>query len=64
MFVLQSAKAMAEVHELLDVPSQLISSQGGQSNSGLTEDRRLGAYLMTSSFVFFGKAEMQQLTVF
>jgi hypothetical protein len=55
---------MAEVHELLDVPSQLISSQGGQSNSGLTEDRRLGAYLMTSSFVFFGKAEMQQLTVF
>ncbi len=63
VFVPQSAEAMAEVHELLDVPSQLISSQGGQSNSGLTEDSRLGAHLMTSSFVFFGKAEMQQFTM-
>jgi hypothetical protein len=27
VFVPRSAKAMAEVHELLDVPSQLISSK-------------------------------------
>ncbi len=64
VFLQQSAKAMAEVHELLDVPSQLISSQGGQSNSGLTEDSQLGAHLMTNSFVFSGKAEMQQFTMF
>jgi DNA-directed RNA polymerase beta' subunit len=52
VFVPQSTEAMAKVHELLDVPSQLISSQGGQSNSGLTEDSWFGANLMTSSFVF------------
>lgn len=63
IFVPQSTEVLAEVCELMNVPSQLINPQGGQSNSILTEDSRLGAYLLTSSCVFLHKTEMSQLTM-
>ncbi|XP_024400544.1 DNA-directed RNA polymerase IV subunit 1 isoform X2 [Physcomitrium patens] len=62
LFVPQTSEAHAEAHELLKVSNQLINPQGGQSNSALTEDSRLGAYLMTSSCIFLNKMEVSQLS--
>lgn len=63
IFVPQSPEVLAEAHELLNIPNQIINPQGGQSNAALTEDSRLGAYLLTSSFVFLDKAEMCHFTM-
>lgn len=63
IFVPQSPEVLAEAHELLNISNQLINPQGGQSNIALTEDSRLGVYLLTSSYVFLDKAEMSHFTM-
>ncbi|XP_024532822.1 DNA-directed RNA polymerase IV subunit 1 [Selaginella moellendorffii] len=61
LYLPQSLQVRAEVAELVALPKQLVSSQGGQSIIGLTQDALLGAHLMTRKNVFLDKLDMDQL---
>lgn len=63
IFVPQSLESKAELQELMSVPAQLISSQGGQPLIGLTQDSLTAAYLLTSGHVFLDRENMEQLAM-
>ncbi|KAJ7546430.1 hypothetical protein O6H91_08G040100 [Diphasiastrum complanatum] len=61
VYVPQSTEAVAELSELMTIPQQLISSQGGQPIIRLTQDSLLAAHCVITNHIFLSKYEMDQL---
>jgi DNA-directed RNA polymerase II subunit RPB1 len=61
MFVPQSYETLAEVKELMAVPSQIVSPQANRPIMGIVQDCLLGIMLLTRRDCFIDKAQAMNL---
>ena len=62
MHVCQSSEAMCEISEIMNVNSQIISSQSNKPIIGLVQDVLIGSYLMTRKDVFVNRMDFVSIS--